>query len=688
MSTPQPRQARQPRQVPLTPATRPPGPFPNQPQPPPSFIKALREAITYLLRLSRSLADPYVKAASRGVKSPATQRAALSVGIYAGIFAAAIGLAVGAYMLFYAAYIPKVSHVVPVYMQYGNPGETVFPTAHVEFATPQTITAEPNQGTFLTPEQLYNVALELYVPDSKHNFELGMSNEPNIILKCFLNIHPNLGNFMVYLELYNEKNETIASSRRPGLVRHKTPLFRMLDTVVNVVPLVLGATWEAQSVMVLLLEKYEELESNPIHHAIVRLSDQRIQLYETNLHIDAYFQGLRYFMYHWKFTTGALFISIFLFWEAYIAYMSWKFAVAFFKKPEVKQNETADGKIILNPIEADGDLVGEVPPQEAEQEEEPKPEKTKTEREEVEEANAQAEEDFFRGAKEKYGYGRVAGGSSSQQPDHPYRPQSPNSSSSVPSYRPGSPPPYPPPGRHNSPPPMGSPYVVTPVGNYNYAMPSFKGTSLAGAAASGLSYANYVSSNLIRRGEGSGDTGGPSGSYYDGRASAYGRRAAGASSTVPVRAIEEPVTEGSQIRRTTSVMKDSYGTGVGGSTIFGMGGSRRDSYPPGMRYRRRGDGRVEYVLPDDMLGDLNGRGSSAASSVVGTDDVLRMGDSLDQHVPNEELDHEEMDGGIDHALDDVHEEVEEESAQAPPGGRTPQSDWSDVAEETVAESRQ
>ncbi|RKO83026.1 hypothetical protein BDK51DRAFT_27423 [Blyttiomyces helicus] len=121
---------------------------------------------------------------------------------------------------------------------------------------------------------------------------------------------------MVHIELQTKDNKTLASSSRPVLLKYKTPLLRNAVTVWKLVPLLLGITSEAQSITVPLLEKYEE----------------RV-LYETSLHIEASFQGLRFFMYHWRITTAALFVSVFTFWEAIYAFLIWRLLLSFFNSP-------------------------------------------------------------------------------------------------------------------------------------------------------------------------------------------------------------------------------------------------------------------------------------------------------------------------------------------------------------------
>ncbi|KAI8920152.1 putative adipose-regulatory protein-domain-containing protein [Powellomyces hirtus] len=271
----------------------------------------------YITKPIHSLTEPYVRLGYDGLTSTKTQRVALNTAIFGAVFAALLSIAVAVYALFYCVYIPQVTWVIPVYMQYGSPGTISQPQAYVDFTGGRA----RQQSAYLTPEQHYDLALELVVPDSDRNFELG--------------------NFMVRIDLYTKDNKTTASSSRPATLEYRTPLLRTMRTLWNGLPLLLGLSKEAQTVKLLLLEKYEEMQASPIHHALIHLSDARLQLYETRLHIDANFQGLRYFMYHWQATTGAVFVAGFMFWGTLMCFMGWRLLLSLFKSRDATDGGSA-----------------------------------------------------------------------------------------------------------------------------------------------------------------------------------------------------------------------------------------------------------------------------------------------------------------------------------------------------------
>ncbi|KAJ3157584.1 Berardinelli-Seip congenital lipodystrophy 2 (seipin) [Geranomyces michiganensis] len=278
---------------------------------------SLRDKLSrYVTNPLHAFSEPYLRLGYEGLTSAKTQRLALNSAIFGAVFAALLSFAIAVYCVFYAVYIPRVNWVIPVYMQYGPPGSPLQPHAYVDFTQ-----GDGHQSAYLTPEQHYDLAFELVVPDSHSNFELG--------------------NFMVYIDLHTKDNKTTASSSRPAILEYRTPLLRIMRTMWNGLPLLLGLTKEAQTVKLLLLEKYEEMQASPIHHALIRLSDSRIQLYETRLHVEANFQGLRYFMYHWQTTTGSVFVAGFLFWGTLVSFAGWRLLLSLFKSRDGAENSSA-----------------------------------------------------------------------------------------------------------------------------------------------------------------------------------------------------------------------------------------------------------------------------------------------------------------------------------------------------------
>ncbi|KAJ3195132.1 Berardinelli-Seip congenital lipodystrophy 2 (seipin), partial [Irineochytrium annulatum] len=123
---------------------------------------------------------------------------------------------------------------------------------------------------------------------------------------------------------------------------------------VGILPLLFGSATESQLLRLLLIENYVEVKDMPVHRALVRVSSPRLQVYESHLTVEAHFQGLRYFMYHWSGTTAAVFISVFMFWYSMFGLILWRMFVAWFRGVGAKAKEEEEKKT----AEAGGQVLG------------------------------------------------------------------------------------------------------------------------------------------------------------------------------------------------------------------------------------------------------------------------------------------------------------------------------------------
>jgi hypothetical protein len=70
-----------------------------------------------------NLIDQFLTQLSHVISSDKTQRSAIGAVVFGVLFAILLVLASGTYALFYWLYIPRVTHVLPMYLQYGAPLE-------------------------------------------------------------------------------------------------------------------------------------------------------------------------------------------------------------------------------------------------------------------------------------------------------------------------------------------------------------------------------------------------------------------------------------------------------------------------------------------------------------------------------------------------------------------------------------
>jgi len=225
------------------------------------------------------------------------QKRFLSLFIFFIILFAMLIMSILGYCLFYFLYIPQIAHSLPVYFQYYDDIDQ--PTAEVDLSINSW-----RQNGILTGGQYYNVLIELNVPDSQHNY--------------------NLGNFMINLAFKNALNETVAYSSRPCIVKYKSFVQKNIETIVKTVPLFFDVAQESQTIHLPLFESFMEDEEVATTKAIITLSNKSLHLNNAKLNFEARFHGLRYYMYHWKLLTAVLLISVLMFWEIVITFLLWR----------------------------------------------------------------------------------------------------------------------------------------------------------------------------------------------------------------------------------------------------------------------------------------------------------------------------------------------------------------------------
>jgi len=225
------------------------------------------------------------------------QRRFLSLFIFFIILFAMLIFSIVGYCLFYFSYITQTAHSLPVYFQYYD--DIPQPTAEVDLSVNSW-----RQSGILTGGQYYNVLMELNVPDSQHNYDLG--------------------NFMINLTFKNALNETVGYSSRPCIVKYKSFVQKNIESIVKTVPLFFDVAQESQTIYLPLIESYIEDEEVSTTKAIITLSNKSLHLNTARLNFEARFHGLRYYMYHWKLLTAVLLISILMFWEIVITFLLWR----------------------------------------------------------------------------------------------------------------------------------------------------------------------------------------------------------------------------------------------------------------------------------------------------------------------------------------------------------------------------
>ncbi|KAI8341467.1 putative adipose-regulatory protein-domain-containing protein [Chlamydoabsidia padenii] len=259
--------------------------------PPIEWHPALLTVFTIIQRLTAPVC--------RVVFAPRAQRTIIKSTITLVVFGWILLTSIAAYFFFYQQYVPLTLHSQPIFFQYGpiDQRNQVAPKGIID------LTGGYNKMP-LRHEQVYNVFLQLHVPTSDINFDLG--------------------NFMVDVELLSNDDLVVSQSSRPAILRYQSPAQRHLHVISKALPLLAGLTEESQVIIIPLIENYIEQKAHPVVRATITLSNPTLQIYDAQFGIRADFRGLRYYMYHHRIPTATTFIVMFMLIELVFATMAWK----------------------------------------------------------------------------------------------------------------------------------------------------------------------------------------------------------------------------------------------------------------------------------------------------------------------------------------------------------------------------
>ncbi|XP_070086122.1 seipin isoform X5 [Equus przewalskii] len=161
-------------------------------------------------------------------------------------------------------------------------------------------------GQVLMYGQPYRVTLELELPESPVNQDLGM--------------------FLVTISCYTRGGRIISTSSRSVMLHYRSNLLQILDTLVFSSLLLFGFSEQKQLLEVELYPEYRENSYVPTTGVIIEIHSKRIQLYGAYLRIHAHFTGLRYLLYNFPMTCAFIGIaSNFTFLSVIVlfSYMQW-----------------------------------------------------------------------------------------------------------------------------------------------------------------------------------------------------------------------------------------------------------------------------------------------------------------------------------------------------------------------------
>ncbi|XP_072933972.1 seipin [Epargyreus clarus] len=254
-------------------------------------------------------------------------------GVITVFFAAILWVSIFMYVIFYYTYMPNVTHVRPVHLQFKsceeNMGVCSFPSAHVQLT---------RRSSMLMSSQAYRVRLALDMPESQVNKDLGM--------------------FMVCAQMRAKGGVLVSASCRSAMLRHRSRLHQVMRTLVMAPLLLTGLDEEKQTLQVELFSDFEDDQDLPVTDAYVEVQSRFVQVISCELLIEAHFTGLRYYMFNWPKISALIGISTNLFFVSLVFILSWyhlqdglpEFVKSKFRSVDGKLDQDQDDKKLLSKV--------------------------------------------------------------------------------------------------------------------------------------------------------------------------------------------------------------------------------------------------------------------------------------------------------------------------------------------------
>ncbi|KAK7140971.1 hypothetical protein R3I93_015196 [Phoxinus phoxinus] len=190
------------------------------------------------------------------------------------------------YGSFYYSFMPTANFITPVHFFYSR---TDCPSPHhpmCSFPVANVSLLKNGKHQVMTYGQPYQIALELEMPESPANRDLGM--------------------FLVKISPYSKAGQIVDVSTRSAMLHYRSSLLQALGTVVFSPMLLTGASEQKQSIIVELYSEFKDNSYKPIVGAFVEIHSQNVQIYRAHLYIFAHFTGIRYLLYHFPLTTALI----------------------------------------------------------------------------------------------------------------------------------------------------------------------------------------------------------------------------------------------------------------------------------------------------------------------------------------------------------------------------------------------
>ncbi|XP_031158921.1 seipin-like isoform X2 [Sander lucioperca] len=191
------------------------------------------------------------------------------------------------YGSFYYSYMPKAAFSSPVHYYYRADCESPasflcsYPVANVSLMR--------NKKHVLTFGQAYRMSLQLEMPDSPTNQELGM--------------------FMIKTTCFSRDGEQVASSARSSMLRYHSDLLMNLRTLLFLPAFLTGVAEQEQVLQVELFSDYTDDPYAPSVTAVIEIMSNKVQIYSSQLYIHAHFTGIRHLLFNFPLISALVGVS-------------------------------------------------------------------------------------------------------------------------------------------------------------------------------------------------------------------------------------------------------------------------------------------------------------------------------------------------------------------------------------------
>ncbi|XP_063058876.1 seipin-like isoform X1 [Engraulis encrasicolus] len=246
------------------------------------------------------------------------RRTLLQVAIAVCILLLLLWVSIFLYGSFYYAYMPLVSYATPVHLYYSDTLlqdlVNALSSAHMDsmpmnwrvvcaicscrtdcvssegelcsFPRANISLLKNGKDQVMVPGQPYRVSLDLEMPESPVNEQLGM--------------------FMVKMSCYSREGHTTTSVARSAMLHYRSSLLQTLSTLAFSPLLLSGVSEQKQMLEVELFSDYRDNSYQPAVGAMIEIHSRRVQVYSAQLRIHAYFTGIRYVLYNFPLLSAVV----------------------------------------------------------------------------------------------------------------------------------------------------------------------------------------------------------------------------------------------------------------------------------------------------------------------------------------------------------------------------------------------